>query len=418
MTPPGTPDDGVNAFLVGERVLFSHYFDEGEVFAALKPYYNNHQYRFEVPIGAFPNVLSVLVRHGYEVAYHEDASDFAVAVKQYSRHPEDVFKQSVDHRSVNDWNCFLLRARAAVEQAVRTHARPIANAPVENPFDFAIRTDDVPRPDRRAVRRLSLAASADTLGNRFDVDVPEDYAPSYNVAPGAPLAVITNDRTATIERHHWGLVPFWADGPDDPKLLTTPVSTVADAPMVAEAVRHRRCLVLADGFYAWDAADDGVDAAGGAADVTGETADLGDDGADGKVDGATTVTDPEETTQPYRMTAGDERPFALAGIWECWAAGGDYHLSAAIITTDADEAIRGVTGRVPVILDADAQSRWLGADDADEATEALSADWAPDLRLSPVSRAVVDPANDDPAVAEAVDTSRQVGLDAFSGAEK
>lgn len=186
--------------------------------------------------------------------------------------------------------------------------------------------------------------------------------------------------------------------------------------MVAEAFEHRRCLVLVDGFYVWQPAHGaaangepgGIEPADDEA-TGGESADdepPDDDAADA------------ETIRPYRVTTRDEEPFAVAGVWEVWAARGSSHLSVGLVTTDADAAVRDVTDEMPVVLDEPGRERWLDAADADEVRDLLAGGSTPDLGIAPVSRAVTDPTNDGPDVARTVDVSRQVGLDAFAGPEK
>ncbi|MFB6300268.1 MAG: hypothetical protein ABEH65_08420 [Halobacteriales archaeon] len=117
----------VNAFPIDGRYLFKHYFEGQSVFARLKRYYNNQQYRFEVPAEEFESIQSFLADHGYALIEIEpDAIDeYAVAVKQYTSHPENIFKRSVLQRSTDGYNCFLMTDRTAVEEAVDAGAMPV-----------------------------------------------------------------------------------------------------------------------------------------------------------------------------------------------------------------------------------------------------------------------------------------------------
>lgn len=124
----------VNVFVVNETYLFKHYFDGEEVFNCLRRYYNNQQYRFEVPAGAFDGLQEFLAEHGYGLVVVDPLEEFAVVVRKYTAHPESVFKQSVIHRSVDAYNCFLLTDRDAVQQAVANGATPLAKTEFENPF--------------------------------------------------------------------------------------------------------------------------------------------------------------------------------------------------------------------------------------------------------------------------------------------
>ena len=124
----------VNVFVIDEVYLFKHYFDGEEVFDRLKRYYNNQQYRFEVPAGAFEDLQEFLAEHGYGLVVIDPLEEFAVVVRKYTAHPEGIFKQSVIHRSVDGHNCFLLTDRDAVQQAVAEEASRLAKTEFENPF--------------------------------------------------------------------------------------------------------------------------------------------------------------------------------------------------------------------------------------------------------------------------------------------
>ena len=124
----------VNVFIVDETYLFKHYFDGEEVFDGLKRYYNNQQYRFEVPGGAFEDLQEFLAEQGYGLVVVDVPEEFAVVVRKYTAHPEGIFKQSVIQRSVDGHNCFLLTDRDAVQQAVADGAIRLAETEFENPF--------------------------------------------------------------------------------------------------------------------------------------------------------------------------------------------------------------------------------------------------------------------------------------------
>ena len=124
----------VNVFEVDESYLFKHYFDSEEVFDRLKRYYNNQQYRFEVPPDEFKNLRSFLEEHSYGLVVINVIEPFVVAVKKYTAHPDNIFKSSVIQRTVNGYNCFLLADQAAVEEAVQNGATRLTETDVQNPF--------------------------------------------------------------------------------------------------------------------------------------------------------------------------------------------------------------------------------------------------------------------------------------------
>jgi len=114
--------------------LFKQYFDGEEVFDRLKQYYNNQHYRFEVPPDDFETLRSFLIEHGYGLVVVDAIKEFVIVVKKYSAHPENIFKQSVIQRSIDDYNCFLMTDQVAVEQAVSDKATRFTETDIENPF--------------------------------------------------------------------------------------------------------------------------------------------------------------------------------------------------------------------------------------------------------------------------------------------
>lgn len=126
--------DRVNAFEVGGTYMFKHYFEGEEIFDRLRGYYNNHQYRFEVPAGEFEGVREFLDDHGYGLVVVDATEEFAVVIRQYTAHPDNIFKGSVAQRRVDGYNCFLMVDREAAERAVEEGATRLADTELENPF--------------------------------------------------------------------------------------------------------------------------------------------------------------------------------------------------------------------------------------------------------------------------------------------
>lgn len=227
--------------------------------------------------------------------------------------------------------------------------------------------------------RFTLFVTPDELEERFGVDVPAGWTPSYNVAPGQQIPTIDGDGLAL---RRWGFVPQWADDPDDAGHVNARAETIEERRSFRSAVERRRCLVPADGFYEW--------------------------------------TDVEGRRQPYRIARADERPFAMAGIWERWEgrreqvgldafADGDaepeseVRETVAIVTTAARAPVDDLHDRMPVILPPERERDWLAAADPAERERLLEPRPAEDLRTYPVSTAVNDPANDAPDLIEPLD---------------
>lgn len=120
----------VKAFPIDGTVLFKHFFEGDEVFARLKPYYNGSQYRFEVPVDEFDSLRRWLREHGYDVQIVDSPAEFYVVVRQYSEHPEGIFKNAVRSESIDGHNCFLMKDRQAVEEAVAQGARRLTAEPL------------------------------------------------------------------------------------------------------------------------------------------------------------------------------------------------------------------------------------------------------------------------------------------------
>ncbi len=192
----------------------------------------------------------------------------------------------------------------------------------------------------------------------------------FNVAPTQPVPVVVREQG---ERHfrlmRWGLWPGWLKDPSDfPTLFNARIETAAEKPAFRGALRHRRCVFLADGFYEWRR------------DGEGRTA----------------------TKTPFAVRRADGAPMALAGLWELWmGADGSEVDTAAIVTCSANGTLSAIHERMPAILAPEAIGAWLDAAvDASEATRLCRPcpdDW---LRLDPVSERVNSVRNDDAALPE------------------
>jgi putative SOS response-associated peptidase YedK len=171
---------------------------------------------------------------------------------------------------------------------------------------------------------LATTTPAD-LRNRFPVGESIEIATRYNVAPGDDVLCVTTDKEGAPrgELLRWGLVPFWAkDTKDAFKRINARVETVAERPAYRDALKTHRCLVIADGFYEWQATGTGK--------------------------------------QPWWITRDDHAPFAFAGLWSTWRAPDDSQLrSMTIITTEARDGLRDLHHRAPVILEPGAETAWL-----------------------------------------------------------
>ena len=193
-------------------------------------------------------------------------------------------------------------------------------------------------------------------------------APRYNIAPTQPVAVVRLDGRATTPRRElaslrWGLIPHWAKDPSiGARMINARAETVAEKPAYKAALRRRRCLVPADGFYEW--------------------------------------RKDRNRKQPYFISLHDDRLFAFAGLWESWeGADHSYIESCTLLTTEPNELIRPIHDRMPVILSRNAYDLWLdpAVQDAARLTPLLCPCPAEGMQARAVGTLVNSPRNDSPA---------------------
>lgn len=176
--------------------------------------------------------------------------------------------------------------------------------------------------------RFVLRASPEQLKALFELDEEPNVEPRYNIAPTQPVGIVRIKPEAQArEWAHvlWGLIPSWAkDASIGQKMINARAETVTEKPSYRAAFKRRRCLVPASGFYEWKK------------------------GASGKT--------------PHFITTADEKPFAIAGLWETWQGPDGGELSTCtLLTTEANELMRNLHDRMPVIIAPDAYAMWLGS---------------------------------------------------------
>lgn len=214
--------------------------------------------------------------------------------------------------------------------------------------------------------RFTLTTDPEKLARRFGIELPDEpLLPRFNIAPTQTVPVILNDEPQRASLLRWGLVPAWAPDPSiGNRLINARAETLAEKPSFRTALKKRRCLVLADGFYEWKK------------------------GPGGKT--------------PMRITLADGSAFAFAGLWDVWRdANGQPLRTFTIITTTPNELMSGIHNRMPVILPPEGERLWLDDHAGPEAWQRLLVPCpAEALRSYAVSRRVNSPTNDDPAVIE------------------
>lgn len=214
--------------------------------------------------------------------------------------------------------------------------------------------------------RYTLTVDPKTLQAEFNIPVPENLAPRYNIAPTQPVPVIVAENGSPhFDAFRWGLIPSWAKDPRiGNKLINARAETIAEKPSFRAAFRRRRCLIPADGFFEWQKTPHGK--------------------------------------QPVFIHLKNRRPLAFAGLWERWfSPDGSEILSCTIITTAPNDLLAEVHNRMPVILPPDARNLWLDDSQSPQNLLSLLKPYpAPEMAFYPVSKLVNSPANDDPACVE------------------
>lgn len=157
-----------------------------------------------------------------------------------------------------------------------------------------------------------------------------EFPPREVITPGSPIAIVRNERGA---RHfalvRWGFVPYWAKEIGPKPLINARSETIFEKASFKNAIRRRRCLIPADGFYEWKG------------DTPGQK-------------------------QPYHIHKPDQSLFAFAGIWEQWmGADGSELETAAIITTGPNAEMATIHTRMPVLIEPEHFERWLDTDHVD-----------------------------------------------------
>jgi len=228
--------------------------------------------------------------------------------------------------------------------------------------------------------RYASARSVEDLASTFGIsadDVDDLPSPDWNIAPTKPVAAVLlrHDRPV-LTSLRWGLVPPWSDSPaSGATLFNARIETIADKPAFRDAVRSRRCLLPADGWYEWARLPDG-------------------------------------RRVPHFLSRNDGAVAALAGVWEAWRdAEGRVLRSVAILTGAADDRLAQVHDRAPVVLDPSQWTDWLDPDAHFDRVRALLRPTPADrIRLWPVADAVGDVRAAGPALAAPVTIDEQPPL--------
>ena len=217
--------------------------------------------------------------------------------------------------------------------------------------------------------RYSQGVDVSKLVDRFKVVVGIELLAlpkRYNIAPSQNAPVILREN----QEHHlklfkWGLIPSWAKDPAiGNRMINARAEGIAEKPSFRKPIKRTRCLVPADGFYEWKKDPNG------------------------------------KTKTPMRIVLRSSEPFAFAGLWDTWKdPEGKEIRTYTIITTQANEALKPIHDRMPVILKLEDEDTWINPDaNVEELMRLLGPYPNDEVEAYPVSKLVNSPKNDTPEV--------------------
>jgi putative SOS response-associated peptidase YedK len=217
--------------------------------------------------------------------------------------------------------------------------------------------------------RYTLTLSLEALRSAFPgAKFQIDYAPRFNIAPSQMIPVIREEAEGGLraDLFKWGLIPSWSkDETIGFRLINARAETLAEKPAFRAALKFRRCLIPADGFFEW---------------VNIEAA---------------------KNKLPIYFRLKSKAVFSFAGLWETWKSPrGEEINSATIITTEPNTLVSQFHARMPVILSQDKYTNWLapGAKSPDELHSLLQPYPEAGMECYPVSPMVNSPRNDSPEI--------------------
>ena len=186
----------------------------------------------------------------------------------------------------------------------------------------------------------------------------------FNIAPTQEVFIIADlGNGLELAKVAWGLIPAWST--DGKAFINARAETLETKPSFSESFQKRRCLIPADGFFEWKR--------------TGRA------------------------KQPHYIQLADESPFSFAGIWDRWGSRNPV-TSCAIITTTANDILRPLHNRMPVMLKPEQYERWLDPKtDPAVLKQLLMPLPDADVTFHPVSTAVNHTENDGPELINIVE---------------
>jgi putative SOS response-associated peptidase YedK len=173
--------------------------------------------------------------------------------------------------------------------------------------------------------RFALYSNLSQIKETFNIQqVRWEPEPSYNVAPTQEVTVVVQRETGnSLEKMVWGLIPFWAkERKIGSRMINARSETLSEKPSFKRPFKSQRCLVIADGFFEWAKTDQGK--------------------------------------TPMFIRRKSQRLMGLAGLYDLWQPPtGEAVASCTIVTTQANDFMQPIHGRMPLILPPPQEAEWI-----------------------------------------------------------
>jgi putative SOS response-associated peptidase YedK len=210
--------------------------------------------------------------------------------------------------------------------------------------------------------RFVITSPPEALRQIFGYVEQPNFPPRHNIAPTQPIpVVIVENGVRHFRLMRWGLLPAWVKDPRKFALLINArAETVLEKPAFKNAIRRRRCLIPADGYYEWQASG--------------------------------------TRKRPHFIHRRDGQPIGLAGLAETWTGPNGEELdTVAIVTASAGADLAALHDRVPVTIASGDFERWLDCslEDGEAATALMTTPEEGEFAWHEISTRVNRVANDD-----------------------
>jgi putative SOS response-associated peptidase YedK len=214
------------------------------------------------------------------------------------------------------------------------------------------------------IERYSITSPTEAIRERFSVDVPDFYKQRYNAAPTQLLPVITSSSSAGVSLFYWGTSPEWSKNKTlSERAINNRAEQFDEKSSLKRSLKKNRCIIPADGFYAWK-----------------------------KIG--------KKTSIPYRFILSTKEVFAIAGLWEEFEdTEGNQIQTFTIITTESNGFVGQIQERMPLILNSETEKVWLTQDSPEPALmRILKGKVSIALDYYPVSPKISDSTTDVPSL--------------------